>query len=250
MRILWPTVIGTYAVISGARALNQYLERDVDALMQRTCHRPIPSQRLTAEQVLTFGVLCACAGLLCLLYWVNTLTAVLETIALTAYLFLYTPLKQRSALCTLVGAIPGSIPAMVGWTALYGTLTPSAWLLAAILFLWQLPHFLAIAWVCKDDYARANFQFLTSNDPTGWRTGSQILLYVAALLCTTLLPTMLGTAGSMYFLGALILGIGLASFSIATALQRSPVGARRLFVASIIYLPILFLLMAMDQVPL
>jgi protoheme IX farnesyltransferase len=235
---LW-TIAGTSLVAAGASALNQYIERDLDAQMRRTQNRPLPQKRLTPDQALGFGVMLSVAGFAILGFGVNPLTGFLGALSLASYLFLYTPLKTRSAVCTLVGAIPGAIPPMMGWTAARGSLAPQAWILFAILFIWQLPHFLAIAWMYKEDYARAGFPMLPVIDPDGGLTARMILLYSAILIPVTLLPTRMGLTGFSYFYGALGLGLLFLGCGAVTAFYRTPAYARRLLLASVMYLPAL-----------
>jgi heme o synthase len=240
------TVIGTYLVAAGASALNEYWERDLDAKMRRTQTRPLPEHRLTPEEALGFGVALAVIGTLILAFGVNLLTSLLGIISFVSYLFVYTPLKRRTAICTLVGAIPGAIPPMMGWTASENRLAPAAWILFAILFLWQLPHFLAIAWMYREDYARAGFPMLPVVDPEGGSTARMIILYSAILIPVTLLPTRAGLAGLSYFYGALILGFVFLGFGAFTAWVRTPAAARRLLLASVIYLPSLLTWMVLS----
>jgi protoheme IX farnesyltransferase len=199
----WLTMIGTWLVAAGASALNQYIERDLDAKMKRTLNRPLPAGRLEPGQALGFGVLLSIAGLFILQLGVNPLTAFLAVLSLASYLFLYTPMKTRTALCTLVGAIPGAIPPMMGWTAAHGSMAPQAWVLFGILFVWQLPHFLAIAWMYREDYARAGFPMLPVIDPDGGSTARMIILYSAVLIPVSLLPARMGLAGLSYVWGAI-----------------------------------------------
>jgi protoheme IX farnesyltransferase len=238
--LLWfLTIAGTSLVAAGASALNQYLERHLDAQMRRTQNRPLPQKRIHPDRAQAFGVLLAVAGLVLLTVGVNPLTGFLGGVSLASYLFLYTPLKTRSALCTLVGAVPGAIPPMMGWTAARGTLDVQAWVLFAILFVWQLPHFLAIAWMYKEDYARAGFPMLPVVDPEGGMTARMIILYSAILIPVTLLPVKLGLTGYSYFYGALGLGLAFLACGAVTALYRTPAYARRLLLASVVYLPAL-----------
>jgi protoheme IX farnesyltransferase len=235
----WLTIIGTALVSAGASALNEYLERDLDARMRRTQTRPLPENRLTPELALGFGVLLSIGGMALLFFRLNPLTAFLAAVSEASYLFLYTPLKTRTALCTLVGAIPGAIPPMMGWTGARGSLAPAAWVLFAILFLWQLPHFLAIAWMYREDYARAGFPMLPVVDPEGGSTARMIVLYTTMLIPVTLLPARIGLTGSSYFYGALGLGVAFLIFGAITAFFRTPAHARRLLLASVFYLPAL-----------
>jgi protoheme IX farnesyltransferase len=239
-------LLGTALVAGGASALNQYLERELDARMRRTQNRPLPAQRLKPEQALGFGVLLACLGLLQLAITVNVLTSFLAAISLSSYLFLYTPMKTRTSLCTLVGAIPGAIPPMMGWTAVRSSLGTQTWILFAILFIWQLPHFLAIAWMYREDYARAGFPMLPVIDPNGGITARMIILYTAILIPVTLLPGRMGLAGFSYFYGALGLGIAFFTCGAFTAFFRTPAYARRLLLASVIYLPTLLTWMVLS----
>ncbi len=242
------TLLGTWLVAAGASALNQVMERDADALMRRTQSRPIPSGRMELLEALRFGIALSVAGLVALALGVNLLTSVLAAVTLASYLFLYTPMKRRTALCTLVGAVPGAIPPMIGWAAVRGTLTVEAWVLFAVLFLWQLPHFLAIAWLYREDYERAGFPMLPVIEPDGGSTARQAVLYAAALLPVSLLPTLLGLSGAVYFIGALLLGIAFLVIGSGLLSERTRVRAVRLFVASIAYLPLLLALMVCDKV--
>lgn len=245
--LLFSALAGTALVAGGTSALNQYLERELDAKMLRTKNRPLPAGRIPPVNALAFGVIIAIAGILLLAWRVNTLTALLAALTLTSYVFLYTPLKQKSHLSTLVGAVPGALPPMGGWTAARGEIGIEAWVLFAILFLWQLPHFLAIAWMYREDYARGGFPMLPVIDPEGRSTGRQILSNCLALLPVSLLPSLLGISGSTYFFGALISGLIFFGCGVAVHFQRNNLSARRLMRASLIYLPFLFLLMALDK---
>jgi protoheme IX farnesyltransferase len=240
-------MLGTGLVSAGASALNHLLERETDARMRRTSRRPLPAGRLDPDQVLLFGVTLAVAGLAVLAFLVELLAALLGATALAGYVFVYTPLKRRSSLATVVGAVPGAIPPMMGWAAVRGELDPGSWVLFGILFLWQLPHFLAIAWLCRDDYARAGLPMLTVFDRDGTRTARQAVLYCAALLPVSLLPSALGLAGAVYFLGTLILGLAFLGFCLAFARWLSAASARRLLVASVLYLPALLAIMMIDR---
>jgi protoheme IX farnesyltransferase len=180
---------------------------------------------------------------------VNALTSVLACITLVSYVGLYTPLKRKTALCTLVGAIPGAMPPLIGWAGACGKLDLEAWVLFAILFLWQLPHFLALAWVYRDDYARAGFQMLPVVDPSGLSTARQMVLYGLALLPTSLLPTLLGVTGPFYFIGAAVVGVWFFGTAVSAARHRSCALANRLFLASVGYLPVVLSLMVIDKTP-
>ncbi|MBI4354700.1 MAG: protoheme IX farnesyltransferase [Candidatus Omnitrophica bacterium] len=244
---LLPTLLGAWWVGSGANALNQWYEREADALMERTKGRPLPSGRLRPWQALVFGVATAAMGLGCLWLFVNTLSTWCAAATLVIYLNVYTPMKRRSSLCTLVGAIPGALPPLIGWTAASGSLSLEAWVLCAMLFLWQLPHFLAIAWVHRDDYRRAGFRMLSVVDPSGQSTSRQMMLSGFALLVTSLLPSVLGVTGALYFLAALGMGSWLLLTAWRAALGHSDAGAQRLFLASIGYLPLVLFIMVVDK---
>ena len=244
--LIW-TLGGTALLSGGTNALNQYAERVADTRMKRTRDRPLPAGRLQPGLALTFAVSISVAGALVLALLVNPLTALLGVVALVVYIFAYTPLKKRTSLCTIVGAIPGAIPPMMGWTAVSGRVDVVAWVLFAIVFLWQLPHFLAIAWLYRADYAKAGLPMLPVVDPEGIRTGHQIILYSLALLPVSLLTTILDVTGAIYFFGALTLGVGLIALGVGVAVARSGLYARRLFFASIVYLPALLILMVIDK---
>ncbi len=248
MSLLLFTLVGTALLAAGANALNHYAERDADALMKRTRDRPLPAGRLEPWAALVFAVTISAAGTASLWLFVNPLTAVLGLVALLSYIFAYTPLKSRTSLCTIVGAVPGAIPPMMGWTAVRGELDVLAWVLFSIVFLWQLPHFLAIAWLYRGDYERAGLPMLPVVDPEGTRTAHQIILYSLALLTVSLLTTVLELTGALYFFGALTLGIGLLALGVGVAISKTGVRAKRLFLASVIYLPILLVLMIVDKV--
>jgi protoheme IX farnesyltransferase len=248
LRLFVHTLLGTCLAAAGAAALNQYLERDVDAKMRRTQNRPLPSGRLTPRQGLVFGTLLSAAGVLELALFVNFLASFLTALTLISYLFIYTPLKKRTALCTLVGAIPGALPPLIGWAGARGSLSAEAWVLFAILFLWQLPHFLAIAWMYREDYSRAGFPMLPVIDPDGDSTARMILLYSAILIPVSLLPARMGVAGLSYFLGALSLGIAFLVCGACTAYFRTPACAKRLMLASVLYLPALLTWMVCNKI--
>ena len=245
--VLIPTLLGAALVGAGANALNQWAERDTDALMRRTRCRPLPAGRLSPAHALRLAVVMAGLGLVVLFGLVNSLAGWLGAATLISYNGLYTPLKRKTSLCTLVGAIPGALPPLIGWAAARGTLGLEAWVLYAIMFLWQLPHFLALAWLYRDDYARAGFPMLSVVDPEGFTTGRQIVLYGLALLPTSLLPTLLGLTGSWYFIGAGVIGFWFVATAVAAACARSSALANRLFVASVGYLPVLLCLMVIDK---
>jgi protoheme IX farnesyltransferase len=216
--------------------------------MTRTAARPLPAGRMDPDSALFFGVVLAVIGLADLALAVNLLTALLGAVALAGYVFVYTPLKRVSSLATVIGAVPGAIPPMMGWSAVRNELDPAAWVLFAILFFWQLPHFLAIAWLCREDYARGGFPMLTVTDPAGIKAGRQAVLYGAALVPVSLLPSLLGLMGTVYFLGAFAFGLAYLGFSFAFAQARTNPVARRLMLASLLYFPALLLIMLLDRV--
>jgi protoheme IX farnesyltransferase len=245
---LWlHTLLGTALVAAGASALNQVVEREHDALMRRTARRPIPSGRMHPDVALLFGVTIAVAGMLELALAVGLLPALLAAATLAGYVFVYTPLKRMSSLSTLVGAVPGAMPPLIGWAAVEGRLGVGSWALFALLFFWQLPHFLAIAWMFREDYARGGFPMLPVVDPGGASTGRQAALYNLALIPVSLTPTLLGLAGGIYFFGALLLGVLFLACGVAMALDRGRRSARRLLLASVTYLPILLVLLVFDR---
>ncbi|HWR21626.1 MAG TPA: heme o synthase [Verrucomicrobiae bacterium] len=246
---LLQVLTGTALAAGGTLALNQFLERDIDARMVRTRLRPLPAGRLRPTEALLFGLLIVVTGLLYLAILVNALSGVVAAAIVGSYLFLYTPLKRRTAFCTVVGAVPGALPPVIGWAAATGRLGIEAWVLFAIMFLWQLPHTLAIAMLYKDDYRRAGIRLLPMIDPDDKLTGCQIVCDCMVLLVVSLLPTLIGFAGPVYFVGALTLGIGLLVCACAFILWRSTTDVRRLALASLVYLPALLLLMVLDRAP-
>lgn len=246
--LLVHTLLGTALVSGGASVLNQVLEQDTDARMRRTAGRPLPAGRLGQDAALLLGVSLAVAGLLELALAVNLLTALLGAIALAGYVFVYTPMKRVSSLATVIGAVPGAIPPMMGWAAVRDQLDPAAWVLFGILFFWQMPHFLAIAWLCRADYASAGLPMLTVDDPEGTRTARQTVLYGAVLVPLSLIPSLLGLMGAVYFAGALLLGVAYLVACLYFASTRSTPGARWLMLVSILYFPALLLVMLLDRV--
>jgi protoheme IX farnesyltransferase len=242
------TLLGTALVASGAAALNQLIEAEYDARMRRTEDRPLPSGRMSADAVLIFGGICSTAGLIWLALGVNLLTAVLGAATLLSYLFVYTPLKRITPLNTVVGAIPGALPPLMGWTAATGQVSLAGWSLFAILFFWQLPHFLAIAWMYRDDYARAGFAMLPVVDREGRKTGQQAVSHTLGLLPVSLAPFLLKLSGPLYCAGALLLGILFLWCAVQFSRQLSLGRARALFFMSIIYLPVLLALAVFDKV--
>lgn len=242
------TVLGTALVASGAAALNQLLEREYDGKMRRTRNRPLPSGRLQPATVMVFGGVCACAGLLDLALAVNLTTSVIGAVSLLSYLFIYTPLKRITWLNTAVGAIPGGLPPLMGWTAARGELSGEGWALFAILAFWQLPHFFAIAWMYRDEYANAGFKMLPVIDPQGHRTGRQTVGHTLGLLPVSLLPFLFHLAGPIYLAGAFVLGAAFLGFAIQFSRQLTISRARQLFYVSILYLPLLLIVMVLDKV--
>jgi len=241
------TLLGTGLAAAGALALNQLVERDVDGRMERTRRRPLPDKRLQPRDALWFGLSLTLGGPLYLVVAVNWPSAAVVAITAASYLLAYTPLKRRSSLCTVLGAIPGALPPVTGWVAARGEFGAGAWVLFGILFLWQLPHTLAIGWVYRREYARADLRMLPVVDPDGASTARQAVINCLALLAVGLLPTLVGMAGSVYFIGSLVLGAAMLASALALAFGRTLVDARRLVYTSLIYLPALFVLMAIDK---
>lgn len=246
--LLFHTLLGTALVASGASALNMVLEWELDAKMRRTESRPIPAGKISVLQAMAFGSACSLFGIFYLWILVNWLTSVLALITLILYLCAYTPLKRKTWLCTLVGAVPGAIPPMMGWTAASGSLQPMSFWLFAILFFWQLPHFFSIAWIYREDYARGGFCMLTVVDESGTNTSRQIVLETAALVLITLIPVASGMFYSVYMWGALLLGLTFLLAGIWLAKQRTTAAARRVLLASVAYLPLLLILMMITRI--
>jgi heme o synthase len=245
--LLAHTLIGTALIASGTAALNQYYEREADTLMRRTAGRPLPTGKMTAHSALLFGIVLSSLGFVELALGANILTGLLGAFTLASYLFIYTPLKQRSHLSTVIGALPGAMPPLIGYAASHGSLTPEAWTLFAILFIWQFPHFLAIAWMYREDYARAGIRMLPVVEPDGMSTGRQIILYASTLIPVSLFPVLLGMSGKVYLVGALILGGWFLYTGVRVAFDLTNVRARRVLLASIIYLPVIYGLMIFDR---
>lgn len=239
--------IGIALLSSGISALNQYLERNLDGLMRRTQDRPLPSGKLLPMEAAIFGTLLSVIATAYLAILINPLSALLGLVTLASYLFVYTPLKPKTTLSTVLGAFPGAMPPFIGWVAARGEITIDAWILFAILFLWQFPHFLAIARMYRDDYARAGIKMLPVVEPDGRVTGQQIISYTLLLVPVSLLPVVTGLAGSVYLVGATILGLAFLYFSARAALVRTSWQARRLLLASVLYLPALFALMVLNR---
>lgn len=238
---------GTALLASGAAALNQLLERDYDARMQRTKDRPLPSGRMQPETVLLFGGACSVLGLVYLALAVNLLTSVLGAVTLISYLFIYTPLKRITWMNTLVGAVPGGLPPLMGWTAARGDLGIGGWALFAILAFWQIPHFMAIAWLYRDEYTKAGFVMLPALDSSGAQTGTQAISHAVALLAVSVVPFALNLAGPVYLVTTLILGSVFLGCAVVFKRQLTQQSARRLFFASIIYLPLNLTVLVLDK---
>jgi heme o synthase len=241
------TLAGTGFVAGGASAFNQLLERDLDGLMRRTRMRPLPDRRLQPLEAAMFGVLITLTGLLILAAFANLLAAGVALVTHLSYVLVYTPLKRRSSFGTVIGAIPGALPPVIGWTAARGALSSEAWTLFGIVFLWQLPHFLAIAWMYREDYARAGYPMLPVIEPDGRSTARQSLIYATALLPLSLAPTLLGLAGNLYFAGVLALGVAFIYLTYRFVRTRAVRDARAVFFGSILYLPLVWILMIADK---
>ncbi len=240
---------GTALVASGAAAINQVAERDVDRKMERTADRPVATGRMSAASARAIAIALTATGLAALWYSANLLAVALAAATFLIYVAIYTPLKRYSSLATVVGAVPGALPPLIGWTAAGGALlTRAPWTLFAIMFLWQLPHFLAISWLYRDDYRRAGLPMLAVIDRDGRMTGRQALIWAAALVPTSLLPTVVGLASPVYGVGALVLGFAFAALAAWFASQRTMSSARLLFLGSITYLPLLWILMAATKI--
>ncbi|MFI5253682.1 MAG: heme o synthase [Bacteroidota bacterium] len=252
------TALGTALLGGGLGALNQFIERKYDAMMRRTERRPLPAGRLLPLEVLIFGVVLSLTGILELTFFANFLTGYLASLTLVTYIFFYTPLKRVTLYSTIIGAIPGALPPVLGWTAVRGSITPEAWALFAILFCWQMPHFLSLAWMYRRDYARAGYKLLTVTDPTGVRSNRFILVFMLALIPASIMTTILGLTGTYYLIGAVVLGLGFLYFGILLNVYSKEnssepsakihVLSRRLFYASLIYLPLLMILMSADKI--
>jgi protoheme IX farnesyltransferase len=246
--VLAATLVGTGLVAAGSSALNMLLERRTDALMLRTRNRPLPAGRVRPLDVLAWGLVLTSAGLLVLAWRAGTLPAAVALVTWSTYLFLYTPLKTRTSLATVVGALPGALPPVIGWTAAAGRLEPGAFVLFAILFLWQIPHFLAIAWIYREDYARGGLPMLPVLDPEGRMTGRQAVANSLALALISLTPAVAGMMGRIYLAGAALLGIGFTAVAVYAAVLRTKAAARKLFLASLVYLTVLSALLLFDRV--
>jgi heme o synthase len=240
------TLAGTALVAGGAAAFNMYLERKLDAKMERTALRPLASGRLPSASALLFALAISTVGFLYLFFFVNHVTGLLSAVIFAGYLFLYTPLKRKTWLCTLVGAVPGALPVVIGWTGANANLAPGAWALFAIVFLWQLPHFYSIGWMYRDEYARAGLPVLSVVDCSGRRTGRQAIGAIFLLAIVTTFPFFLGLAGKIYLAGAIAFGLIFMAWGYHFSRLRSRAAARRLFLFSAVYLPLLLMLLLFD----
>jgi protoheme IX farnesyltransferase len=241
------TIVGTGLIASGTAALNQWYEREADRHMRRTMKRPLPAGKISPAGALAFGIALSIAGFLELWLGVNFLSAAIGAFTLASYLFVYTPMKQRTWWSTTDGAIPGAMPPMIGFAGAAGALTRESWILAAILFLWQFPHFYSIAWMYKEDYARAGIRMLPVVEPDCRSTARQIVLYGLALIPVSLAPSFLGMTGRVYFAGALLLGLWFLYSGVRVARDRTALRARAVLIASVLYLPLIYGLMLVDR---
>jgi protoheme IX farnesyltransferase len=246
--LLLSSLFGIGLAASGACGLNEYVEWEADSLMRRTAARPVPSNRMAPRSALYFSSLLVLAGLLHLQLFVDSVTAAIVALTVVTYVFVYTPMKRRSWVATLIGAVPGALPILAGWTAGGGGMSAPGFALFVILFLWQMPHFYALAWIYREDYRRGGFRMLTSYDPSGVRTGRQIVFFGALLLLASILPTGLGLTGSLYLAIAVILGVSFLALGIAMAVRRDDRRAMKLFLGSVAYLPLLLLTMVIDRI--
>ncbi len=242
------TLLATALLAGGTGALNQWAERDLDALMRRTEQRPLPAGRIRPGPALAFGILITLIGVVYLAIAVNLLSAALGLLTTASYLLLYTPLKTKTPFSTFVGSFPGAMPPLIGWAAARNDLGLEGWVLFAMLFLWQFPHFYSIAWMYREDYARAGIKMLPVVEPDGVSTGRQIVCYAAALLPVSLAPVALGMAGTAYFAGAVLCGLGYLYFGVLAARVKTTLQARRLLQASVIYLPLIYSLLVLDKI--
>ncbi len=246
--LMLETLFGTALVASGASDLNQLMEQEYDAKMRRTQNRPLPSGRMQRRTVLIVGGVSAALGLIFLGLAVNLLTSLIGAVSFASYLFIYTPLKRVTWLNTAIGAVPGALPPLMGWTAARGEMSREGWALFAILAFWQLPHFLAIAWMYREEYAKAGFKMLPVIDPQGHRTGRQAVSHTLGLLPVSLSPFLFRLAGPAYLIGALVLGLVFLWYAIQFSRDLTSARARQLFFVSILYLPLLLALMVLDKV--
>lgn len=244
---LFVTLIGTALVAAGSMSLNQWMEIAEDARMNRTAGRPLPAGRLYPREALVFGMILSVLGILILYFAVNRGSALLAMITLVSYVLVYTPLKKITSLCTIVGAIPGAVPPLIGWAAVTGKPSFEAWVLFTIIFFWQMPHFLAIAWMCRKEYEAAGFRMLSVEDPQGTQVARQMVLYASALLPVSLMPSLVGLTGRLYFFCALGAGVFFVIL-ILTSMKNIDSKARGIFRASILHLTLLLILMMIDKV--
>jgi len=245
--LLLHAVVGTWLVAAGAAAFNQVYERDTDALMRRTRGRPVPDGRLQPSSAFRFASVLVALGLSDLALGANLLAAGVALVTLLCYTLVYTPLKRHTPASTMIGGVPGALPPVIGWTAARGALSVEAWILFAIVFLWQMPHFLAIAWLCREDYRRANIPMLPVVEPDGTSTAAQMVLYSALLVPVSLLPTLAGLSGRVYFAAALVLGLAFFMLAVRFSRDRDGASARRLFLGSITYLPLVWTAMLVNR---
>jgi protoheme IX farnesyltransferase len=241
--LLVHTLIGTLLVGGAAGVLNQYIERRYDAMMKRTEHRPLPAGRVQPAEALLFGIILSIAGLSYLVIFTNLVAVFLSAFTLVSYLAIYTPLKRKTPFATVIGGIPGALPPLIGWAVVRGSVSMEAWSLFFILFFWQMPHFLSLAWMYRKDYARAGYKLLVVLDQTGDITSRQILVYCCALIPASLMPTLIGFTGYVYFAGALILSISFLITGIIFLREHSSITTRRIFYFSLLFLPLLFILL-------
>jgi len=247
--VLAHTILGTGLLAAGAATLNQFMERVLDGNMRRTSKRPLPAGQLTTRTALVFGISLSAAGTIYLIHFLNVLTALLGLFTLVSYLFIYTPLKRKTRLCTLVGAFPGAAPILIGWAAAKNSLGPGAWALYVILFLWQFPHFYAIGWLYREDYARAGMLMLPAiDDDDGRTTFRAILISIGLLIVVSVVPTFMAATGRLYFLLAIILGLSFYYVAYRASVSRSKPAAKLLLHASVIYLPLIYLALLIDKI--
>ncbi len=242
------SMVGILLLAFGVATLNQVWEKETDALMERTAKRPLPTQKISSTEALVFGVSLCVVAEIYLAFLVNALTAVLGLIVIIGYVLLYTPLKTRTSASTAVGALPGALPPLMGWTAAANEITLGAWVLFAILFLWQFPHFLAIAWMYREQYAKAGILMLPVVEPAGKITAQQIVIFTILLLPVSLAPFFIGIAGLIYLIGASLLGLWFLWTSVQAARAKSIEKAKKLLLVSVIYIPLIFLLMVFDKI--
>jgi protoheme IX farnesyltransferase len=247
LALLFHTVVGTFLVASGAATFNQILERDVDSRMRRTMLRPLPDGRVGTREATAFGAALSVVGVLQLWLGANGLAALVAIATIASYALVYTPLKRVTSFATVIGAVPGALPPVIGWAAARGDLSLEAWVLFAIVFFWQMPHVLAVSWLYREDYARGGIRVLPVEEPDGRSTSLQVINYAAALIPVSLLPTVVGLAGRVYLAGALVLGVISLALAVRFAQQRTPERARQLFYASLVYLPVLWVLMLANR---